>query len=355
VSVKASTVSRDLSKATLQRRLGPFEATQPTQMSAQLVQPERMPKKSPNRTPDMERIAGVESLVGWIQRGCADALRQACNWAEVHEVAQRNGLRVQLRGNGLVFVAAQGLAVKASFVSRDLSKLALERRLGRFEATGFSDHVALTQCRRGPMPLQKSDARLYERYLQDRAAALDRRNHAVGQLREDVLTYGIGVVTPVHSKAGVRYRVRIPDGDGGYKSLGVYDTHEEAERMRDAGLVAAADVETLSGITLYAYGERWLSRCAKAVMRDVGSMRSRWKTIVANAPFAQHSIEAVTRAHVRDWARTLTQQSGKRSVARAGKRTTVETGRTLSWASAQARAWDGRTSPRRGARGRPRA
>ncbi len=149
------------------------------------------------------------------------------------------------------------------------------------------------------------------------------------------MTYGIGVITPVPTKAGVRYRVRIPDGQGGYKSLGVYDTHEEAERMRDAGLVAAADVETLSGITLYAYGERWLSRCAKAAMRDVGSMRSRWKTIVANAPFAQHSIESITRTDVRDWARTLMQQSAKRSVARGGKRTTVETGRSLSWASAK--------------------
>ncbi|HEX7479605.1 MAG TPA: TraI/MobA(P) family conjugative relaxase, partial [Polyangiales bacterium] len=184
VSVKASTVSRDLSKAALERRLGPFEATQPTQMSAEFAQPDRLPKKSPNRTPDMERIAGVESLVGWIQRGCADALRQACNWAEVHEVAQRNGLRVQLRGSGLVFVAAHGLSVKASTVSRDLSKLALERRLGPFEATRFSDRVALMQYRKGPMPQQKSAARLYERYLQDRAAALDRRNHAVGQLRE---------------------------------------------------------------------------------------------------------------------------------------------------------------------------
>ncbi|HEX7479039.1 MAG TPA: TraI/MobA(P) family conjugative relaxase, partial [Polyangiales bacterium] len=184
VSVKASTVSRDLSKAALERRLGTYEATQHTQMSAEFAQPERMPNKSPNRKPDMERIAGVESLVGWIQRGCADALRQACNWAEVHEVAQRNGLRVQLRGNGLVFVAGHGVSVKASSVSRDLSKLALERRLGPFEPTGFSDRGALTQYRKGPMPLQKSAAALYERYLQDRAAALERRTHAVGQLRQ---------------------------------------------------------------------------------------------------------------------------------------------------------------------------
>jgi len=149
------------------------------------------------------------------------------------------------------------------------------------------------------------------------------------------MTYGVGSVTAIETAKGIRYRVRIPDGRGKHRSLGVYESEERAHEMREAGLVAAAELGTLSGVSFLAFGERWLERCKESGMRDVTSMRSRWSTIVALAPFAKLAVGSITRSHIRDWARTLTQQPAMRSVKRNGVRERVEAGRTLSWLSAK--------------------
>lgn len=88
---------------------------------------------SENRADDMEQHAGVESLLGWIKRECANHLSEANTWKELHEVARKNGLELQERGNGFVLTDGRGNGVKASSVSRSLSKSALEKRLGAFE------------------------------------------------------------------------------------------------------------------------------------------------------------------------------------------------------------------------------
>ena len=54
------------------------------------------------RAADMERHAGVESLVGWIKRECLEEIRGATSWAELHQVMRDNGLELRARGNGLV-------------------------------------------------------------------------------------------------------------------------------------------------------------------------------------------------------------------------------------------------------------
>jgi hypothetical protein len=134
------------------------------------------------RPPDMERVSGLESLVGFVQRECAESFREARSWPEVHDVAAVHGLRAQLRGNGLIFVAADGTAVKASSVSRDLSKAVLERRLGPFEGAGPVPAVVRGQYRKRPP--QGAAAALYEQYLRERNTAASRRRGAVAQLRE---------------------------------------------------------------------------------------------------------------------------------------------------------------------------
>lgn len=88
---------------------------------------------SENRADDMERQAGVQSLLGWIKRECAEQLLNAQNWAELHAVLSRNGLELREKGNGLVITNGSGLGVKASSVARELSKTRLERRMGAFE------------------------------------------------------------------------------------------------------------------------------------------------------------------------------------------------------------------------------
>ncbi len=87
-----------------------------------------------DRAKDMERHAGVESLISWIQQKALDAINQANTWAELHAALYENGLSIRLRGNGLALSTLDGsIGVKASSVARELSKGKLEQRLGIFQ------------------------------------------------------------------------------------------------------------------------------------------------------------------------------------------------------------------------------
>src|SRR5690606_11359140 len=85
-----------------------------------------------NRAEDMERAAGIESLLGWIKRECLPQIRSAQSWAELHLAFHHTGLVLREWGNGLVIENNDGLAVKASSISRDLSRAKLVARLGPF-------------------------------------------------------------------------------------------------------------------------------------------------------------------------------------------------------------------------------
>jgi hypothetical protein len=52
------------------------------------------------------------------------------------------------------------------------------------------------------------------------------------------MTYGIGVITKITTPSGIRYRVRVPDARGGYRSIGMNGSEEEAVRMRVAGVLS---------------------------------------------------------------------------------------------------------------------
>jgi hypothetical protein len=86
-----------------------------------------------NRADDMERHAGIESLLGWIRRECLEQIQGAQSWAELHQALCDNGLEIRERGNGLVIADAAGTMVKASSIARELSRAQLEARLGGFE------------------------------------------------------------------------------------------------------------------------------------------------------------------------------------------------------------------------------
>ena len=134
-----------------------------------------------NRHIDMESKAGVESLLGWMRRECLDGIKQADTWKDLHQVLQSHGLEIRERGNGLVFVSGNGVAVKASSVDRSLSKPNLIKRLGAFEPAIHSKQTR-TQSTKAkhyqPRPLQNTvdTSRLYERYQQQQTnAALFRK------------------------------------------------------------------------------------------------------------------------------------------------------------------------------------
>jgi hypothetical protein len=80
---------------------------------------------------DMERHAGVESLITWIRRECLPALSEAKSWEQLRSVLESRGLELRLRGAGMVFLdKATGRAVKASSVDRKLGFNQMRKRLG---------------------------------------------------------------------------------------------------------------------------------------------------------------------------------------------------------------------------------
>lgn len=89
---------------------------------------------SENKAIDMERHAGIESLVSWVRRECLDQLQSASSWQGLHQKLSENGLSIQERGTGFVLVSSDGTMVKASTVARDLSRKQLEQRLGSYQA-----------------------------------------------------------------------------------------------------------------------------------------------------------------------------------------------------------------------------
>ncbi len=137
-----------------------------------------------NRASDMERQAGTESLIGWMQRECLDHLRAAQSWSAFHQVLRQHGLAIQPRGQGLVITDGQGTFVRASSVARDLSKVSLERRFGRFELPDSVQREKPTR-RYEPKPLQSrmDTTALYARYQQDRLARTHARAVAMQEAR----------------------------------------------------------------------------------------------------------------------------------------------------------------------------
>lgn len=87
-----------------------------------------------NRAADMEHATGIESLLGWAKRECLPQIQAAQSWAELHAVLSEKSLELRERGNGLVITSDDGTMVKASSISRDLSKARLEKRFGAFES-----------------------------------------------------------------------------------------------------------------------------------------------------------------------------------------------------------------------------
>lgn len=134
---------------------------------------------SENRAFDMERHAGIESLLGWIKRECLEEMKTAQNWTELHEVMTNNGLTLQERGNGLVIMDGAGFRVKASSVARDLSKVKLEQRFGSFEALSTEAQEVNNRSQhyqQKPMRSRVNTVELYARYKTEQSTIAETRS-----------------------------------------------------------------------------------------------------------------------------------------------------------------------------------
>jgi hypothetical protein len=119
-----------------------------------------------NRAADMEAHAGVESLLGWIRRECGDQIRAAKTWSQLHEILSDHGLELRKRANGLVFVDASSVMVKASAVDRGFSQPKMEARLGQFAARpeGREGRAPRKTYAKKPVRCGSNTVELYAKY-----------------------------------------------------------------------------------------------------------------------------------------------------------------------------------------------
>ncbi|SDG75579.1 TraI/MobA(P) family conjugative relaxase [Janthinobacterium sp. YR213] len=134
-----------------------------------------------SRAMDMERHAGIESLLGLVRRACHAQMRDAASWQELHGVLLAHGLALRERGNGLVILADDGTAVKASSVHRDCSRARLEARLGPFTPgpAGTGGHPSQAGQIRQPLRLRVATAALYALYQEQQQDAVQVRAGAL--------------------------------------------------------------------------------------------------------------------------------------------------------------------------------
>lgn len=111
----------------------------------------------------MEAIAGVESLIGYVQRSLGNSVTSARSWQELHEAFAKVGVALRPRGNGLV-VTSSGKTAKASSCFRELSKSALERRFGPFQEMSQDGGATTPKKAYTARPMQQGSAKLYEQY-----------------------------------------------------------------------------------------------------------------------------------------------------------------------------------------------
>ncbi len=143
----------------------------------------------------------------------------------------------------------------------------------------------------------------------------------------------IGSVTEHVDRFGkLSYRARLTEG-GKRKSLGLHPTREDAECAIAAALEQLGGSER--GITLTSWGATWLERRAiDGLHRSASKDASRWKTLVAPAPFALWPLRKITRQDVVRWVGALLRKPVTHAInkGRGSKRETelVELDRRLS-------------------------
>ena len=195
------------------RTLGELCTTLEQAYGLQRVNHEPRQRLSEGRARDMEQHSGIESLVSWIRRECLDELRGAQNWTALHRTLQASGLALRERANGFVIEAGDGTTVKASTVARDLSRPALEGRLGAFEAS--SDEQGNTSPRRTyrkqPVRLRINTAELYARYTAEQKTFTAARADALAKARRRKAR---AIEDAKRSNRLRRATIKIVDGQG---------------------------------------------------------------------------------------------------------------------------------------------
>jgi len=144
-----------------------------------LAKDNHIPKmtKGEAKAQDMEKAAGIESMIGWVKRGCLPELLNATSWDELYKILTRNSLKLEERGNGLVIIAKNGIAAKASSINRSLSKVTLEKKLGAFQPIAAQDVKAMVGYEVKPVASKVDTKQLWALYQQEKLQ--QKQRHAV--------------------------------------------------------------------------------------------------------------------------------------------------------------------------------
>jgi integrase len=140
--------------------------------------------------------------------------------------------------------------------------------------------------------------------------------------------YGAGAIEERNGRFRARQRI------GGERiELGSFPTRAEAEGVIAAAAerVAAGEFTAPGAVTLRAFGEGFLDRReGGGEHADVATDRSRWRSHVASARFADEPLASLTPAAIRDWLAGLGRKEGLTPI-RTKKGTVYRgTGRKLS-------------------------
>nr|BCU00459.1 TraI protein [uncultured bacterium] len=229
-----------------------------------------------NRAADMERHAGIESLLGWVKRECVSEMQSAQSWTELHQVMRENGLELRERANGLVIAAPDGTMVKASTVARDLSKPALEARLGPFEAS--PERQAQTTAKRtyqkDPVRMRVNTVELYAKYKAEQKNLTAARAEALAKAKR---RRDRAIEDAKRSNRLRRATVKIVDGKGINKRV----LYSQASAALRASLDAINKEYTKEREQLYKGFQRktwadWLKQAAlKGDTEALTALRSR--------------------------------------------------------------------------------
>src|SRR5690348_6937884 len=110
---------------------------------------------------------------------------------------------------------------------------------------------------------------------------------------------GTGSITPRRGRHLARLRV-----NGRVRSIGTFDTEQEAERVLSAAAakLASTDYVAVGGTTLREVGERCLDRRELDGLRGVDTDRSRFKCHIGPSWLGRMPVKAIATRDVRRWA-----------------------------------------------------
>lgn len=294
---------------------------------------------SENRVADMERHAGIESLVSWVRRECADQIKTAQTWGDLHRTLADHGLQIQAKGNGFVLASQDGVIVKASTVDRSFSRAQLEARLGQFapSALPFAPNAAAIMAKRPPV------------------AQVGRKPPPRGQGRLSTLgqlgAMPIGSPRKVYDQRPLHKRISTAELHARYKAeqAGLRDKYAqgmgEARRRRDRAIEAAKRTAALKRAAL----KMTDGKEAKKFLRSATSSTLKEELAKIRAEYAkdrQKVIDASQRMAWADWLRKqATEGEGPALLAlRAREAAQALKGNTVSGKRANPLATDGKDS-----------